>query len=66
MGDYPTCLECVSIHAPVGGRDSDVARIDKNVVVSIHAPVGGRDKPERGNNEKDKKFQSTRPWEGAT
>ena len=56
----------VSIHAPMGGRDSQVLEKLAEVTVSIHAPMGGRDLAANETATVGIAFQFTRPWEGAT
>ena len=59
-------LRCISIHAPLAGRDGILREGGLTFEISIHAPLAGRDYAESRLYDKDGAFQSTRPSRGAT
>ena len=58
---------CISIHAPLAGRDFDYYwPVFANIGISIHAPLAGRDGNINQIWQSLNGFQSTRPSRGAT
>ena len=61
-----TILSCISIHAPLAGRDRRACAETMPCFISIHAPLAGRDLIRPHHMATASAFQSTRPLRGAT
>ncbi len=57
---------CISIHAPLAGRDQTAGLSANDYMISIHAPLAGRDATMSQIMLGVVPFQSTRPLRGAT